>query len=123
MINFAWDQPPPSAESNTRSGCKCRAVDAGLLILGGEIAGVTQGFGQEDCRKLVLAALERGNVDLVVSIYRAVSSPNLASSDSGGPGSGGMWPAADLSIVTTIVLGLARCSMTALLFPLANPSS
>lgn len=100
VMTLAWNQLHTFARLKTRA----RGVKAGLAWF----AGVTRGLGLEDCRQLVLAALERGNVDLVVSIYRAVSSPVLASCDSGGSGSGGMWPAADLSIVTSIVLGLAR---------------
>eukprot|EP00884_Botryococcus_braunii_P011594 jgi/Botrbrau1/20435/Bobra.145_2s0002.3 len=70
--------------------------------------GINQGLGQEDCRQLVVAALERGNADLALSIYRAISSPALASSDSSGGGGGSTWPAAELATLSTLILGLAR---------------
>lgn len=72
------------------------------------VAGLDQGLGQEDCRQLVVAALERGNVDLALSIYAAISSPALASCDSSVGGCESTWPAADLATLTTLILGLAR---------------
>jgi hypothetical protein len=95
---------------NAGRGCTSLALEFIDILIGRGFmdAGLSQPLGTEDCRQLLVAALERGNADLALSIYRAMSSPALASTDSSGGSSGSIWPVADLSIVTTLVLGLAR---------------
>ncbi|BDA44546.1 hypothetical protein COCOBI_06-0220 [Coccomyxa sp. Obi] len=69
------------------------------------------GFTEEECRSLIGAAMERGNVALALSIYEAMcrARPGTGRGSSTAEGLGAVsWPHASLDTVSAVVRGLAR---------------
>lgn len=78
------------------------------------------------CRELLLAALDRGNSALALSVFRAMSSAAAAGSGSassllasldgdaagGGGGPGLAWPPASIQTAAALVVGLSRVLLT-----------
>lgn len=62
-----------------------------------------------DCRRIISAALERNNPDLALSVFTAMRSSSFTQvlKENGGLSKNWKWSRLDLSIYTTLVLGLA----------------
>ncbi|GAB4823249.1 hypothetical protein N2152v2_010295 [Parachlorella kessleri] len=95
-------------------------VNEATDVLTAELGSSLGNLSEAQCRELIAACLDRGNVRLAQSIFAAMTAaaagvgPTTLSFDSSGGSSrgAGFWPAATIQTATELVIGLARALCT-----------